>query len=375
MFLIDKHNNSIKHQIKELKFGELGFKERQHLQKWIAENPEMLGEDLLIIQQEFDGFSETNERLDLLALDKIGNIVVIENKLDDTGRDVTWQVMKYASYCSTLTKDNIRKIYQDYLDKQGKGEIATERISEFYDGIEYEEIALNHVQTQRIMMVAGNFRKEVTSTALWLLNYKLRIQCFKATLYSLVEELILDLEQIIPTKDAADYVISMADKTQEDLSAQSKNMERHKLRFEFWNLLLPRFKGKTQIFQAIIPSKDHWISSGAGVGGLNYACLITRDHAGIELAVNKSSKDENKIIFDEILKYKDDIESDFGHQLSWERLDDKKMSRIAFYKKGLSVFDKNDWPEMLDFIEKYMVRFESVLKQYLLKVKQSLKTK
>lgn len=108
MFLIDKHNNTIKQSIKERKFGELGFRERQHLQKWIAENPEMLGEELLIIQQEFDGFNETNERLDLLALDKYGNIVVIENKLDDTGRDVTWQVIKYASYCSTLTKDNIR---------------------------------------------------------------------------------------------------------------------------------------------------------------------------------------------------------------------------------------------------------------------------
>jgi len=288
-----------------------------------------------------------------------------------TGRDVTWQVMKYASYWSTLTKDNIRKIYQDYLDKQGNAEIATEKISEFFDGTEYEEIALNHVQTQRIMMVAGNFRKEVTSTALWLINYKLMIQCFKATLYSLGEELILDVEQIIPTKDAADYVISMADKTQEDLSAQSKNQERHKLRFEFWNLLLPRFKGKTPIYQGISPSKDHWLSSGGtGIAGLNYACLITKDHAGIELAINKTSKEENKIIFDEIYKFKDQIEQDFGHQLSWERLDDKKMSRIAFYKKGLSVFDKNDWPAMLDFIEKYMIRYEATMRGYLGKVRR-----
>ena len=131
MYLIDKENNRIKVLLKERKFSELGFKERQHLQQWIAESPEILGEELLVIQQEFDGFNDTNERLDLLALDKEGNIVVIENKLDDTGRDVTWQVLKYASYCSTLTKENIRKIYQDYLDKRGKGEQATKKISEF----------------------------------------------------------------------------------------------------------------------------------------------------------------------------------------------------------------------------------------------------
>jgi RecB family endonuclease NucS len=51
----------------------------------------------LIIQKEFDGFNDTKERLDLLALDKQGNLVIIENKLDDSGKDVTWQVIKYAS--------------------------------------------------------------------------------------------------------------------------------------------------------------------------------------------------------------------------------------------------------------------------------------
>ena len=35
------------------------------------------------------------ERLDLLALDKDGKLVIIENKLDDTGREVVfWQAIK-----------------------------------------------------------------------------------------------------------------------------------------------------------------------------------------------------------------------------------------------------------------------------------------
>lgn len=42
------------------------------------------------MQKEFDGFSDTRERSDLLALDKDGDLVVIENKLDDSGNDVTW---------------------------------------------------------------------------------------------------------------------------------------------------------------------------------------------------------------------------------------------------------------------------------------------
>lgn len=96
MFKIDTSSNRIS-RIASKSFSELGFSERNHLQEWLANEPDALGEELLIIQKEFDGFDDTRERLDLLALDKVGNLVVIENKLDDSGRDVLWQALKYAS--------------------------------------------------------------------------------------------------------------------------------------------------------------------------------------------------------------------------------------------------------------------------------------
>ena len=110
MYLINKEDNAIE-PIKEITFKSAGFKERQHLQEWIAKNPESLGEELLIIQKEFSDFDDTNERLDLLALDKKGNLVIIENKLDDTGRDVVWQALKYASYFSSLNGKVIIDIF------------------------------------------------------------------------------------------------------------------------------------------------------------------------------------------------------------------------------------------------------------------------
>ena len=134
MYEIDKAGNKIS-KLNEKTFSELGFKEKEHLQEWLAGNPEALGEDLLIIQKEFAGFQDTNERLDLLALDKHGNLVVIENKLDDSGRDVTWQVLKYASYCSSLTKEDVRHIYQEYLLKIGEATSAEDKLSEFFESL------------------------------------------------------------------------------------------------------------------------------------------------------------------------------------------------------------------------------------------------
>ena len=375
MYLINKEKNRIE-KIKQVTFTGLGFKERGHLQEWLECNPEALGDDFLIIQKEFSGFNDTNERLDLLALDKKGNAVIIENKLDDTGRDVTWQALKYASYCSTLTKEQIRNIYQQYLDKKGLGEEATYKLSEFFNNVDYEELTINHRQSQRIILVAGSFRKEVTSTVLWLLNFKIKMQCFKATPFALGEQLFLTLEQIIPTKDAEDYTISMVDKAQEDLSTQEELKERHHLRLEFWTKLLPKIKGKATIFQNSSPSKDHWLSSGGtGISGLSYNFLITKSYVGVELAMSKGDALANKRVFDELRKFETEITSDFGNTLSWERLDNKKMCRVAYSLSGVNLNEKEDWDKMMEFLIDNMLKLEKAMREPLKKVKKRLNEK
>jgi hypothetical protein len=248
-------------------FGELGFEERNNLQEWIAKNPSCLGEQLLVVQKEFAGF-DTPERLDLLALDKQGSLVLIENKLDDTGRDVTWQALRYASYCSTLSKDDVRRIYQDFLDKTEPGADAKERIAEFLDAGDYEEVTINRgIGTQRIILVAANFRKEVTSTVLWLRNFKVQVHCFRVTPYSMGDQHFLNVEQIIPTKDLEDFIIRIADKSRDELEGATEEKNRHKVRREFWTEIIQAMVGKTTLFQNISPSKEGWISAGSGGSG------------------------------------------------------------------------------------------------------------
>lgn len=90
----------------------------------------------------------------MLAIDENGNLVIIENKLDDSGRDVVWQALKYASYCSSLTKSDIRDIYQTYLDLQGNSEHAEKLICDFLDIEDFSEVELNS-DDQRIIMIAA----------------------------------------------------------------------------------------------------------------------------------------------------------------------------------------------------------------------------
>ena len=373
MYLINKNENLIS-KIPQKTFAELGFREKENLQEWLANNPEVLGEELLIIQKEFCGFSDTKERLDLLALDKQGNLVIIENKLDDTGRDVTWQVLKYASYCSTLSKNHIKDIYQDYLDKVGDNESAENNLVEFFDVSDFEEIQLNKGQTQRIIMVSGNFRKEVTSTVLWLMNYKLRIQCFKVTPYALKDQLFLDVEQIIPMKDTEEYIISMADKTQEDIDSQEELKYRHYLRMEFWKLLLSDMNKASTLFQNVNPTKDHWLGAGAGLSGVAFNFVAGQSYARTEVYIARAVTEENKFIYDELYKAREAIETDFGGALEWERLDAKKASRVKNEMRDVNFYNKEEWDKMMAFMIDSMVRMEKAFKSKLASINQKLRT-
>jgi hypothetical protein len=369
MYLIDKNNNQIKEVI-EKKFSDLGFREREHLQEWIAKLPSCLGEDLLIIQKEFDGFDDTSERLDLLALDKDGNLVIIENKLDDSGKNVIWQALKYASYCSSLTINNIIEIYQKYLGTEG---IAQDKLVEFFEVQDLDEIELNKPQSQRIFFVAANFRKEVTSTALYLSDYNLKIKCFKVTPYQKDNDLYLDIDQIIPMKDSEDYIIRMAEKNQETILSREKVRERVKINLVFWEKFIEEANKKTDIYQNISPSKDSWLWKSAGIGGLGYSCVVSKTFARAELYINTPNQDSNKKIFDLLYNNKVQIESEIGLNLEWERMDGKRASRIKYEKEGFNINNEEDWDDMNDFLIQNITKLEKYFSKRISEMKRLIK--
>lgn len=360
MYRIDKGANRLI-PLTNRSFSELGFQERRHLQEWIAREPSALGEELLIIQKEFAGFSDTQERLDLLALDRQGSLVIIENKLDDTGRDVTWQALKYASYCAALTKNEILRIFQDHLDREEPGARAEERLCDFFEAPDLEEVALNAGFTQRIILVAARFRKEVTSTVLWLSNFRLRIQCFKVTPYSMGDDLYMNIEQIIPTKDAEDFMIGLADKARDEVEGAETEQRRHGIRRRFWAQLIRAMNLKSPLYQNISPGTQSWISAGSGTRGVGLNFAATQTYGRAELYIDRGDKAENEAIFDALFLDREAIERDFGGALEWERLDAKRACRIKA-EQPADVFDQEQWPEMIGFMTDAMVRMDRVFK-------------
>ncbi len=374
MFRVDRENNRLV-RLEERLFTDLDLRERDHLQEWLARLPDALGEELLIVQKEFDGFAGTRERLDLLALDKEGRLVVIENKLDDSGRDVVWQALKYVAYCSSLKKADIVDIYQRYLNRWFKGASAEEKLCNFLDVEELDDVVLNVGNEQRIVLVAGNFRKEVTATVLWLLGQGVRAQCFRIVPYTFREDLFIDLQQIIPTPEEADYRIVMAAKESELKTDQGTMRRRQILRHDFWTQALEKLRARNvSRFENISPSKDHWLSCATGVSGCSYSLIFLRKEVRVELLLQRPDTNENKWIFDQLKEHRQRFEKSFKNKLQWLRLNAKKSSKIC-YTHPFDGDNRENWPNMIEWLCQHFVSLDETFSRSLADLGESVKSK
>jgi len=177
------------------------------IETWVNDNPSILNEDLLIISEQT--LLPSGRLPDLVALDKEGNLVIIELKRDDSGREVYWQAITYAAQLSEYSFNDIINLYEDYLNKKGKISInSSDEIEEFIE-IDIEQIN----QKQRLILVSKEFHQDVLKASLWLLDYGLDLKIIKLTPYQYSEDLILlDSEVMIPTPGVEDYIERKAEK-------------------------------------------------------------------------------------------------------------------------------------------------------------------
>jgi hypothetical protein len=197
-------------------FVGLNIWERQHIEEWISQSPEMLGEDLLVVSTEFDRFEGAKDRLDVLAIDRKGNLVVVEVKRDSFAGYADLQAIRYAAMVSTMTIEKLLPYYIEYQKKKRKEIDVTEessrnKIFEFVVDDTFKELT----SRPRIILCSENFSSQVTTTVLWLNKFGVNIACVKITPYQVEKKVIIVPNIIIPLKEASQYLIDIQEKEEE----------------------------------------------------------------------------------------------------------------------------------------------------------------
>lgn len=213
MFRVDLQSKKLI-KLKPTSYSENKLLERFDIQEWIDNNSSILGDDYLIIGKEV--ILPSNVRLDLLVIDKNANLVIIELKRDDSGKDIEWQAIKYASYCAGFTDTEIYNIYDNYLKNKNIYESAKDKIKDFLEIDNDKEFLDKLNKEQKIILVSRQFHSDVASAVLWLRDYGVDISCLKLEPFLDGDNLFIKPSIIIPLPEAKDYITRKEIKEKED---------------------------------------------------------------------------------------------------------------------------------------------------------------
>ena len=208
-------------------FASEGLRERADLQRRIRDQIKVLDPDLLVIAEEFGDWDESRRRIDLLAVDREANLVVIELKRTETGGHMELQALRYAAMVSAMTFEKAVEIYRAHLQELGRDEDPEGSLLEF---LEWSEPNEEHfAQDVRVILAAADFSKELTTTVIWLNERGLDIRCFRLQPYSFGDGILLDVQQRIPLPETEEFQIQLREKAQRErrTSADNRDMTRY----------------------------------------------------------------------------------------------------------------------------------------------------
>lgn len=159
-------------------YGEHVFSEEHQeaaIQAWMEHNPQAITEDggLLIIGREVT--TDLGAFIDLLGVDRTGNVVVVELKRRQTPRETLAQALEYTAYVSTLDSDALGSLFQSYSGEEGVTLASAHR--QFFELSEDDAVTLN--KEQRIVLVAADITPPIRASAEYLNHRGLRVTCLE----------------------------------------------------------------------------------------------------------------------------------------------------------------------------------------------------
>ena len=193
-------------------FGESGVRERSDIQRILRDQIDIISPDTLVICEEFGEWEYSRRRIDLLGVDRNAQLVVIELKRSEDGGHMDLQAIRYAAMVSAMTFAGATEVFSDYLRRRTDSRNARDVLLSFLGWDEPDDEVFG--QAVRIVLVAADFSKELTSTALWLNDCGLDIRCVRLRPCRDDQRLLIDVQQLIPQPEAEEFQVRLREKAQ-----------------------------------------------------------------------------------------------------------------------------------------------------------------
>lgn len=141
--------------------------------------------------------------------------------------------------------------------------------------------------------------------------------------------------------------------------------ERERTYQRFWGVFLPAFRDRYPGWtRTATPSKRHWMSFPSSRSSLlRYSAAFCRPEGRYRLRaeayVDAGNAETTKAVFDALHHQKERVEKTVGEALDWDRIDDRRGSRISLYfPDEIRIGEEERWPEARDWLIEAMGRMQ-----------------
>ncbi|MCI4332661.1 MAG: hypothetical protein L3K01_02860 [Thermoplasmata archaeon] len=194
--------------LRPVSYEAAGIREVQDLERWILAKPEILGEELLILTDQFSAFEGARDRLDILCLDRQAHVVVVELKRTESAGHADLQSLRYAAMVRGLNLVGAAHHLSEYRRRKGREtspEEATKEILEFVR-LDEEGAETTELDTEpRIIIGSPGFSDPLLATADFLSQHRIDVTCVSLDAYTfgeghfiLVPDVVYPIRQLAP---------------------------------------------------------------------------------------------------------------------------------------------------------------------------------
>ncbi|MGA2150380.1 MAG: DUF4268 domain-containing protein, partial [Bryobacteraceae bacterium] len=251
---------------------------------WLSENLGRLGEALSMeLELKTREAPVGDFSCDLLARDLgTGRIVIIENQFGSTNHDHLGKIITYAA------------------------------------GLDAEAV----------VWIAEKIRDEHRQALEWLNRHSDAVRYFGV---------MIEVMQIDTSPPAVNLkLVVFPNEWQRDVreSAEGTSTRAEAYR-RYFQSLLDELREKHRFTNARVGQPQNWYTFRSGIPGVDYGTSFAQGgRVRAEIYIDFGDAEANKAYFDRLYSHKEALESAFGESLTWERLDERRASRVAIYCPG-----------------------------------------
>lgn len=285
-------------------------------------------------------------------LSKEENIEMLSDEIGLTLTDISKEVFVGSYRCDLVAKDEttgIKAIIENQMEATNHDHLG--KIITYASGLD----------ANIVIWIVKEAREEHKSAIEWLNNKTIKDISFfliEIRAYKIGDSLPAPKFVIIEKPNDFVKTANLSTDSGELSKAQSE-------RLNFWNIFNETLISRNKPFNVRKATTDHWydVALGTSEAHISITLVNKTNSIGIEVYIN-----DNKKLFDKLFLESEEIESKLGFSMDWQRLDNKKASRIIYYIDGLDFDNHDNYDKLINEVIDRVITIKETFRNHILPI-------